>query len=181
MELEILQAEDIKKFKLDMQESFQMGAIEGNYPLQEGEIILPESHIERSLQQKQAIAYKVVHNGVMVGGAIVVLDRSKHMGNLDFLYVKHGCQGQGIGKFIWFAIERLHPDITIWETCTPYFEKRNIHFYINVCGFCACEFFHAGHKYPHSDILDDGYAEDEPEFEMFSFRKVKSEGTIIKV
>ena len=37
------------------------------------------------------------------------------------------------------------PETEVWETCTPYFEKRNIHFYVNKCGFQIdqfwCEYF----------------------------------------
>ena len=65
---------------------------------------------------------------------------------LDFLYVKSGIQSKGIGLKIWNAIEKLHPDTKVWETVTPYFEKRNIHFYINRCGFAAVEFFNPHHK-----------------------------------
>ena len=28
-----------------------------------------------------------------------------------------------------------------WELVTPYFEVRNIHFYVNKCGFHIVEFF----------------------------------------
>ena len=35
----------------------------------------------------------------------------------------------------------LHPKIEVWETFTPYFDRRNIHFYINRLGFHAVEFF----------------------------------------
>ena len=38
-------------------------------------------------------------------------------------------------------------------TCTPYFEKRNIHFYINKCGFHAVEFINE--KNPDINISDD--------------------------
>ena len=31
------------------------------------------------------------------------------------------------------------------ETVTPYFEKRNIHFYVNRCGFHIVEFFNSHH------------------------------------
>ncbi len=54
------------------------------------------------------------------------------------------------------------------ETHTPYFEKRNIHFYVNVCGFRIVEFFGAHHPDPHgpgqSDLPGDG--------EAFRFEKV---------
>jgi len=64
----------------------------------------------------------------------------KTVGQLAFLYVKVGVQSKGIGQSIWKAIEAMHPEIEVWETCTPYFDRRNIHFYINRCGFHAVEF-----------------------------------------
>ena len=45
--------------------------------------------------------------------------------------------------------QAMHPDIEVWETCTPYFDRRNIHFYINRCGFHAVEFFNEHHPDPH--------------------------------
>ncbi|MGX1500409.1 hypothetical protein ACSSV1_005474 [Labrenzia sp. MBR-25] len=43
---------------------------------------------------------------------------------------------------------------------TPDFEKRNIHFYVNVCGFSIVEYFHSLHPAPnHSsepDLQGDG-------------------------
>ncbi len=45
-------------------------------------------------------------------------------------------------------IEALHPETEVWETCTPYFDLRNVHFYINCCGFHAVEFFNAHHPDP---------------------------------
>ena len=43
----------------------------------------------------------------------------------------------------------LHPKIEVWETFTPYFDRRNIHFYINRLGFHAVEFFNEHHPDPH--------------------------------
>ncbi len=165
MEFTIIDKGDILQYKKDMQEAFQLGAVEGNFPVG-NEIILPESHIDQSLNKKGAIAYKAVLDGVIVGGAIVVIN--KQHGYLDFLYVKHGTQGKGIGKFMWFQIEKLYPEVKVWETCTPYFEKRNIHFYINVCGFQAVEFFNSHHKDPNEP--EDFYDKDDDG--MFAFRKV---------
>ena len=158
---------ELKQYKLDMQRAFQLGAKEGGFPIDDGQI-LPESHIDRSLNTKGAIAYKAVDGDQMVGGAIIVLNNEKSEGHLDFLYVKHGVQSKGIGKFIWFEIEKLHPNIKLWKTCTPHFEKRNIHFYLNVCHFCATEFFSKYHRDPNApddtaDLDDDG---------MLGFEKV---------
>ncbi len=150
--------QDLPQFKSDMQTAFQLGAEEGGYPTDD--IILPEEDIDRSLKAKGSAAYKVVLNGEIVGGAIVVTDKEKSRGHLDFLYVKSGIQSKGIGKFIWYSLEKLYTDTRIWETCTPYFEKRNIHFYVNVCHFKIVEFINKFHIDP-----------DNPEDEMFIFRK----------
>ena len=37
---------------------------------------------------------------------------------------------------------QVYPEIELWIIHTPYFEKRNIHFYINRLGFHAVEFIH---------------------------------------
>ncbi|MBR6870791.1 MAG: hypothetical protein IKM91_04130, partial [Candidatus Methanomethylophilaceae archaeon] len=56
-----------------------------------------------------------------------------------------------------------YPQVRVWETCTPYFEKRNIHFYVNRCGFHITAFFHGRHRDPNSPDDED---------EMFHFEKV---------
>ena len=89
----------------------------------------------------------------MMGGAVVVIDEKTQHNHLDFLYVKYGAQTKGIGLSIWNAVEKLHPDTKIWETCTPYFEKRNIHFYVNKCGFHIVEFLNE--KNPGKDTPED--------------------------
>ena len=62
----------------------------------------------------------------------------------------------------WKEIEATYPETKIWETYTPYFEKRNIHFYVNKCGFQIdqfwCERFKTNHEIPEEDN-DDGPSE----------------------
>ncbi len=144
--LEIVNKDDLADYKKDMQEAFQKGAEIEFSDLNEE--ILPEADIDRSLNAKGSIAYKAMMNGEMVGGAIVVInDETKH-NHLDFLYVKYGTQSTGIGQAIWNEVEKLHPETSVWETVTPYFEKRNIHFYVNRCGFNIVEFYNPHHKDP---------------------------------
>ncbi|MDE6732318.1 MAG: GNAT family N-acetyltransferase [Oscillospiraceae bacterium] len=149
--------EDMAQFKRDMQEAFQKGAADEITELDEE--ILPEKDIDESLSKKGAFAYKAVEDGKMVGGAVVVIDAEKQHNHLDFLYVKCGVQSKGIGQKTWNEIERLYPDTRVWETCTPYFEKRNLHFYINRLGFHAVEFYNPRHKDPHisDDMLGGDY------------------------
>ena len=76
-------------------------------------------------------------------------------------------QSNGIGTNIWRALETLYPDTEVWETCTPYFEKRNIHFYVNVCGFHIVQYFHKTYPMPDTseDFIGDGHEG------MFELRK----------
>lgn len=133
-----LDTTDLKQFKFDMQEAFQKGfeAVFGKTT----ETILPEEDIDSSLYTDGAIAYKAVSEGKTVGGAVVVTDDRTQHNHLDLLYVKYGTQSKGIGKMIWDSIESLYPETKVWETCTPYFDKRNIHFYVNKCGFYIVEY-----------------------------------------
>ncbi len=172
MELLLVQKEDLPQYKVDMQEAFLLGAIEGGFP-EDTEEILPEADIDRSLSAKGAVAYKAVEGSKMVGGAIIVIDEETHSGHLDFLYVKHGAQGNGIGKFIWFEIEKLHPNIKVWETCTPYFEKRNLHFYVNVCRFHVVDYWNERHPDPNDpyENMDRGTEDYGDDGGMFGFRK----------
>lgn len=153
-------AEDIPSYKKAMQEAFQRGA-ETEFGKMDV-TILPDKDIDESLTRKGAHAYKAMVDGQMLGGAIVSLDESGKYGKLELLYVKHGAQRKGIGLKTWKAIERAYPNVELWETITPYFEKRNLHFYINCCGFSAVEFFNPYHKYP--DNPDDALGRD------YSFR-----------
>lgn len=139
-----LEKEDIPTYKKDMQEAFQRDAMQEFDDLDVE--ILPEKDIDESLTKKGAGAYKAIVDGKMSGGAIVVIDESTQHNHLDFLYVKCGVQSKGLGKMIWDEIERLYPQTKVWETCTPYFEKRNVHFYINRLRFHAVDFFNPYHR-----------------------------------
>lgn len=150
-ELLPVEAGELKQYKLDMQEAFQKG-FENEFDITD-KIILPEEDIDESLNAAGASAYKAVVDGIISGGAVVVIDEKTQRNHLDLLFVKYGTQGKGIGKKIWFELEHLYPGTKVWETCTPYFEKRNIHFYLNVCGFHITEFFNE--KHPMLDTPDD--------------------------
>ena len=150
MRLEKVLPQDLKAFKAMFQEAFQKG-YEDKYGKCEG-TILPEEDIDASLKTKGAVAYKAMIDDEMVGGAVIVINDNQ-INDLHLLCVKVGTQSKGIGRQIWFEIEKLYPDTKKWHTCTPYFETRNIHFYVNVCGFHITEFFNEHH--PMKDCPDD--------------------------
>ena len=151
-----VEPEEIKQYKSDMQEAFHKG-FEDVFGKTDA-VILPEKDIEQSLNAEGAAAYKAVVDGEMVGGAVVVINENTQHNHLDLLFVKNGIQGKGIGKKIWFELEQIYPNTKVWETCTPYFDRRNIHFYVNVCGFHITEFFNEKHPMPDTpdDFVGDG-------------------------
>lgn len=160
-----IKAEELKQYKSDMQAAFQIG-FENHFGKTDA-VILPEADIDQSLNAKGSVAYKAVVDGEAVGGAVVVINEITQHNHLDILFVKNGVQGKGIGKRIWFELERMYPDTKVWETCTPYFDRRNIHFYVNVCGFNITEFFNEKHPSPDTseDFVGDGGEG------MFEFKK----------
>ena len=164
MKLIELRTKNIKEFKKMMQEAFQYG-YESIYGKSE-EQILPEKNIDNDLKNKNSHAYEMVDNNKIVGGVIVTIDEKTNHNHLDFLFVKVGVQSKGIGQAIWKQIEELYPNTEIWETCTPYFDKRNIHFYVNRLGFNIVEYFNEKHPDPNMQL--DCYKEDDG---MFKFEK----------
>lgn len=139
--------EEKSTFIKEIQEAFQKSYEEefGKYD----KTILPVEDIEESFDTKGAEAYIAEVNGNRVGGAIIETDDESGCGSLHLLYVKSDSQNAGYGSEIWRAIEETHPHTKMWETHTPYYDKRNIHFYVNRCGFKIVEFFNSKHRDPH--------------------------------
>ena len=158
-----LTADDRDRFIRDNQEAFRYGALQ-EFGLrneryeEEGEIISRET-IERSIDGGDA--YRIVCGGEAVGGVVVRTEGER--GDLELLFVSPAAHSRGIGYRAWREVEKRYPAVTVWETVTPYFEKRNIHFYVNRCGFSIVEFYNEHHRDPHEESGE--------VFEMFRFEK----------
>lgn len=151
--VEVMNPEIVPQFKKDIQEAFQL-AFEDSGGTSD-EPVLPIRDIDESLNKPHAVAYQAILDGELVGGAVIEIDPETQHNHLDFLYVKVGQQGKKIGQTIWKTIEANHSETCVWETYTPYFDRRNIHFYVNACGFQIVEFFHEGHPMPHEEGSDE--------------------------
>ena len=103
-----------------------------------------------------------------MGGVIVSVEGDR--GDLEILFVSPESHSKGIGYAAWCEIEKMYPQVRVWETVTPYFETRNIHFYVNRCGFHIVEFFNSYHPDP-NEKEDEEYVEGESDG-MFRFEKV---------
>ena len=172
-----LTEEDREQFILDNQHAFKHGAVEefgkrDDHLDGDGEIISRKT-IEHCIDH--GVAYRIRENGRIVGGLILKINEVTQHNELEILFVSPDVHSKGIGTAAWQQVERLYPDTVVWETCTPYFEKRNIHFYINKLGFSAVEFVCKFHRDPHEDERygpqDDAPDNDEGPDEMFRFEK----------
>lgn len=168
IELVKLQNEDRNQFILDNQEAFKYGATEefglrDDHFNEDGEIISRDT-IEKSIDE--GIAYRIICDGKIAGGLVIKVEGIK--GDLDLLFTLPQEHSKGIGYAAWCKVEEMYPEVKVWETCTPYFDKRNIHFYVNKCGFMIDEFWCEFYS-PSKEITDE--APDEGPDEMFHFIK----------
>lgn len=143
---------DREKFITDVQAAFAVAVVE-EFGEDAGEAI-PRKDVEQSLDAKGAETYHIVYKKQIVGGTVIVMDSIAHRNSLDLLFINPNDLSKGIGLASWKAIEQLHPETEVWETHTPYFEKRNIHFYVNKCGFHIVEFYNPHHPDPHAPSED---------------------------
>lgn len=144
IELLPLKPADRKAFIHDLQQAFAVALVEA-YGTQANDVI-SEHEIETSLDARGAEAFHIMADGQAVGGVVLVIDQATRHNKLDLLFINPAVHGRGIGLQAWNLIEATYPDTLEWETITPYFEKRNIHFYVNKCGFCIVEFFNPWHR-----------------------------------
>ena len=164
---------DKQTFIKDIQKAFKQ-SYEAVYGTCDGEIISVED-IEESFNKANAQGYFALIDDKIVGGVVVIINNATQKNSLDLLYVNSAYQSKGIGLKIWEAIEKMYPKTKVWETHTPYFDKRNIHFYINKCGFHIVEFFNPKHKNP--NLKDDrvGGMDKEVGQYFFKFEKILSD------
>ena len=146
-----LTEDDREQFIRDNQRAFKYGAMEefgerDRHFEEEGEIISRET-IENSIDG--VAAYRIREDGRIVGGLVLKIDEETQRNELALLFVNPDAHSKGIGFAAWKEVERLYPETKVWEACTPYFETRNIHFYVNKCGFHIVEFFNSRHPDPH--------------------------------
>ena len=145
VKLDLLKSQDEEQFIKDNQAAFNYGAEQyfNEQELEEqheedGQIISRETIIN-SIHQEGSIAYRIIADNKKVGG--IIINIKKDFGELEIFFVVPSCESRGVGQAAWKEVERLHPEIKIWETVTPYFEQRNIHFYLNKLGFHIVEFY----------------------------------------
>ena len=167
-----LESSDREQFIKDNQEAFNYGALEefgqrDDHFEEDGEIISYDT-ISRAIDE--GTAFRIMQDNKPVGGVVIRMEYDH--GELELLFVSSAVHSKGIGYATWCEIEAMHPEITVWETVTPYFEKRNIHFYVNRCGFHIVEFYNKYHPDPNDPEGEQMDLDDQFPDGMFRFEKV---------
>lgn len=164
--------DELTTFKEELQEAFIKGLQdsfqEAENPTEMGPIPSDED-FEHSLTAKDSVVRQLIQNGERIGGVVLKINEETQRNEVDFLYTLASAHGKGLGTKAWQAIEAAFPETKVWELHTPYFEKRNIHFYVNKCGFKIVEFYHRGNPGPN---VEGEEPESDEEYEFFRFEKV---------
>ena len=165
--LGFVKQDELQKFKSDLQEAFTAALVE-NFGSNSSKPIPTDKAIEKSLNAPGSVVYHILLNGKKVGGAVLAIDEITQRNSLEFFFIYANEHSNGLGYKAWKAIESTYPQTKVWETLTPYYEKRNIHFYVNKCGFKIVEYLN---KYNlGSNISDDKELPGGEDF--FRFEKV---------
>ena len=168
MNIELRPLKDFEEddFVRENQIAFDKAAIEEFGPQKES--VIHRETIVECIHGKLAEAFRIVADGKAVGGVVVDIHPDTQHNELNLLYINPDCHSRGIGQTVWRIIEAKYPETKVWETHTPYFEKRNIHFYVNKCGFHIVEFYNPHHPEPREQTCDTPGGE-----YFFRFEKVK--------
>lgn len=131
---------ELPDFKKRLQAAFDLAA-KAELNSVQGQPVVPDIDIEQNYRNPGAETYNLFAGNNQVGGVILTIDtRGKH-NHLDFFFIDSAFRNKGYGYAAWKAVEERYPHTLVWHTGTPYFEKRNIHFYVNKCGFKINAFY----------------------------------------
>lgn len=162
---------DFPAFKKELQIAFAVAVVDEFGELPDGPIP-PDADLDGAMSAPDAVVLRILSAGRPVGGAVLSIDPETHQNSLGLFFLSPAEHGRGLGHKAWLAIERRYPETLVWTTHTPYFEKRNIHFYVNKCGFKIVTFYNARHPDPHAPGANEFPGGDEG----FGFEKVMKVG-----
>ncbi len=140
--------QEYAKFREDVKKIFSIAVIETFGNPDDQEEIIPDNDINVSLYNPQCETLAIYADGEKIGGVVVKIDSQTGINWVDLFYIYPDKHGKGLGLQTWQSLEKRYPHTKIWRLITPYFEKRNIHFYVNKCGFKIVEFFNKAHQDP---------------------------------
>lgn len=91
--------------------------------------------LPRFFERTNATLWNILADKEVVGGAVLIINGLTNRNKLSLFFVHEEFRNLGIGFAAWRVIEKLFPATKIWETSTLQSDKRNLHFYLDKCGF----------------------------------------------
>ena len=138
IKLQKIQPHQIGLFRQEMRKAFEQGVCD-----RFGDVtaapVPPEDEVNKASADNASDVFIILKDDIPAGGTIIKQLSGKKY-SLELLFIFKDFLNQRIGSAAWNAIEQHYADAEIWETYTPYFERRNIHFYLNKCNFKIVEF-----------------------------------------
>lgn len=160
IQLKKIEPHEIELFRNGMKLAFEQGVTD-HFGEVSAAPVPPENEVDEALKDAACDVFIITADNIPAGGTIIKREMNGKY-SLDLLFIFKNFLNRKIGFAAWQAIEKHYPDAELWETHTPYFERRNIHFYVNKCGFRIVEFFCEYHREKH-DLTEE-------------FKDVKSSG-----
>ena len=107
--------------------------------------------LPRFFERTNAVLLNILADKQLAGGAVLILNYATQRNKLSLIFVNADRRNLGIGLAAWRVIEKLFPTTKVWETSTSWLDKRNLHFYLNKCGFNAVSIYSARHPVQYTD------------------------------
>lgn len=142
-----LSEHDYPDFQNDVKNVFSIALIE-QFGLPQDKEFFMDDDINETFHNPKLVTYYIYADEKKAGGVALHIDNESHNNRMELFYLYPEFHNYGLGVQVWNMIEEMYPETVVWELITPYFEKRNIHFYVNKCGFQIVEFFCKHHKDP---------------------------------
>lgn len=137
---------EYEQFRDEIKRIFAIAVAEEFGEPKGGENVISDDDINASLYNPSTETFHIFAGGERIGGIVLNIDSETQHNSVELLYILPECHSKGIGSDVWKAVEAKYPQTKVWELVTPYFEKRNINFYVNKCGFHIVEFYNVHHK-----------------------------------
>ena len=118
-------------------EKFFLDALQAAFRKPDGTEKFRREDLLKFFEKTGATLLDIVAEKKIVGGAAVIINAETFHNKLVLFFVDENFRNRGLGFAAWQAIEKFFPDTKVWYTSTPRLDPRNVHFYLNKCGFVA--------------------------------------------
>lgn len=165
---------ELPYLKEKMDESFSI-ALREHFGNNKPDVSPPAEMLDTSYCEADSTLYTIMKDELAIGCVVLKIDEETQHNKMDLFFIFKEFLNQGLGLDVWKAIERKYPKTLVWELITPYFEQRNIHFYVNKCGFHIVEYFNKYHPDPdmESHLQENGHNGNEEFDDYGCFRFIK--------